>query len=273
MLNVGIIRDKKVTSNMFEDYLKSSFRSVRIIDIDPYKENLEQQIRGLGVFLLPEILDDNCYYWDAVMRHRKTIHNAIYNNGLIAIGICAGANALGNHVTFNHPDGRISNIRGLGITEGHYVGPVDRDRAPQTDHEEFYYDGTRALPVNYGVLNSFNIKAKFCYCDGPGYTPAHGEKIHSLVRYKDEDMMFYKYYGAGLAISMGVLPHMGTRHMIDSSQVTMTPENRKLFNQLKEDIKPFEHTRISLMLQLTSLIRGHRQNLARQGLIVLQPAP
>lgn len=273
MLTVGIIRDRKVTSNIFEDYLKNNFGKVQFVDIDPYKKSISEEIKGLSVFLLPEIMDDKCYYWDAVMKHRAAIHNAVFQNGLIVIGICAGANALGNHVEFRHPDGKISNIRGLSITEGYYIGPVDREKAPETDHENFYYDGTRALPVNYGALDSFNTQAKFCYCDGPGYTPAEGERIHSLVRYKHHDMMFYKHYGSGLAISMGVLPHMGPRHMPDSNRVIMPDKKRNLFNQLKEDIKPSEPTRLSLMLQVASLIRGHRQNLARQGRIVLQNAP
>lgn len=258
-LRIGIIKDNNVASFSVRLSMREAFKNARLSDLnaDGDKQDFKDRLKHLDILILPGVSNETCSYYQFLMQQRDVLYDAVHNDGLNLLCICAGKYILYDEVNYRGSNGKIKKQQGLGFIKGSSDGPVDRPNAPhQPTHSRF--DQTRVLRITYNMLSGETVQTGVCYGDGPAGMPAMGEDMDVIGRYADIDgtpaAIGIKAIGNGLVIATGVLPEISIKHMI------LEPNHEHLYpmiRDLRKAMTPHESGRQRVMDDIVQRFKTH----------------
>lgn len=242
---IGIFTEGTATSS-FLPTLREFFQPRALYKLNAVDLKNRKLMQGLDLLVLPGVSSEDSPYHSLLNSAAMSAIFSGLKRGLSVWGSCAGAYQMAAQILYDTPYKPDMKVPGVGVFSGEAYGPVD-GQAPEIDDRDRFSE-VRVLRVSFNDPAGKERITGVCYGNGPGYRPAHGEKLDIMARYMDVKdnpvAVVGKEVSNGYVLLTGVLPEIALNHMPPAMNIE---EKFSHVARLRAEFAPHEEGRQMLM--------------------------
>lgn len=194
-----------------------------------------------AIAVIPGIWSEDSKYYDLMggAEGQRKLKEFVENGGIL-MTVCAGSYLVSRRTEYTPPWGKMrERDNPSALFNAIARGPL-QGLSMRPDGDE-WYDGVHAVPVNFKADDGTWKDAHIAYGNGPALFPDESDhRCEVLARYSGLPgapiAAAWKEKGAGAALWLGVLPHIGWQPVGDHASV-------KKVRRLMDELKPHETAR------------------------------
>lgn len=222
-----------------DESLTFLFPQRAILQIGPEHLN-KMDLRNFSLLVLPGSIGEDSPY-PQIFDHLKVRHieETVKEKGLNVLTLCAATYYLFDHISFRCRDGRLKQIKGIGIVKGRADGPAYRSIIHARDHKEPDRDIVLAqLRLNH---SHWHTHSRIVDINGPALHISPAESLtKTFLRYADIGGQpaagFVKKIGKGTLTALSVHPEIPLTHPLFNNRFDPLEDQRLDF------LKMLRHT-------------------------------